>query len=169
MMNAFQFSDTAHIYTQGQQVLILQHRGPQFVKYNLVGFHRVVTIKDYRLNGLKAIDHFLTTHDTEHFPHQFNAPAFLRMNVINSSDIQIELFDTDDSNPKYRLWLVTNLHNMVPVYRYLYKQIQPMDNHHFAFLSLYQLTPAHHPRPLLRRKSDQVDSACSSLVVSCEA
>jgi hypothetical protein len=137
----FTFFDTVHIHVQGSEALLLKRRSGTVAEYNLIGFKQIVTIKDFRHHGLGAVEHYLSTGETRQFPQKFNTPALTKMIVYSPYDIQIELFDTQETDPKHRLWANVGSEGLIPVYDYLYRRIQPMKNDKFAFLALYLRFP----------------------------
>lgn len=141
MKDSFSFFNVAHIHVQGFEALHLNHRHNKYAEFKLIGFHNIVTIKDFRLQSLQAIDNYLSTHQTLHFPQEFNKPALTKMVVNSPYNIKIELFDTHEADPPFRLWANIGSKDGIPVYKYLYKRIQPMDKDRFAFLALYLRSP----------------------------
>jgi hypothetical protein len=133
------FSGVARIELQGESALRFLKVLPDRAEYQIIGLKSpVVKVLDYRPIGLKAIRRVLKGGDSKDFPLQFNTPAQVTMHTYKPSKRQIELHETDEEMPAYTLWIAIGIKDYIPVFDYVLKQIEPMADDKFAFLSIYQ-------------------------------
>lgn len=133
-MKTILFSDTLLIEIEGPKVLRFVERFSNCVEYSIPGFQKnKVILRDYRQNGLMAIDYVLATNDISRFPDYFNGRAFAT--IIDSSDdtpMIIELTEPTGNSSNYLLWIAVGLEE-IPVYEYLFGLVEPIGNYRHAF------------------------------------
>jgi len=132
------FEGTALVEIQGDRALRLVSLEPDCAEYRVLGFEEPISIHDYRRVSLDEIKRYQMTKQVADFATRFNAPAFVMLSERPTHETRIELYDTDDADPDYRLWAAIGLRDSIPVYEYLYDRISALDNDSFAFLALYR-------------------------------
>jgi hypothetical protein len=133
------FSNTAQIEIQGDRVLRFINANHGQAEYQVIGFDApVITVRDHRRAGLRAIAQLLDTGNLNDFAPRFNAPAYVTISDQDSSHILIELRETNDPAPAHMLWIVVGIKDYVPVYDYIFERIVPLEDDSFSFLALYQ-------------------------------
>ena len=133
------FIGPAQIEIQGDRVLRLMAPTNGYAEYQTIGFDApIVLVRDYRPVGLRALDEVLETGDVDRFAPQFNAPAHVTISTPDSSQILIELRQTDDRGLAHMLWIAIGIEEYVPVYDYVFEHIVPLDDERFALLALYR-------------------------------
>jgi hypothetical protein len=133
------FSNTAQIEIQGDRVLRFTNANHRQAEYQVIGFDDpVITVRDHRRAGLRAIVQLLDTGNSCDFAPRFNAPAHVTISVQDPSHILIELRETNDPAPIHMLWIAVGIKDCIPVYDYVFERIVPLENDGFSFLTLYR-------------------------------
>jgi hypothetical protein len=133
------FSNTAQVEIQGDRVLRLQGVNHGQAEYQVIGFDDpVVTIRDHRRAGLRAITQLLDTGNLYDFAPRFNIPAHVTISAQDSSHILVELCETNDPAPAHMLWIAVGIKDYIPVYDYVFERIVPLEDDSFSFLALYR-------------------------------
>ena len=133
------FSNTAQIEIQGDRVLRFIEVNHEQAEYQVIGFDApVITVRDHRRVGLRAITQLLDTGNLSDFAPRFNVPAYVTISDQDSSHILIELCETNDPAPAHMLWIAIGIKDCIPVYDYVFEQLVPLGSKGFAFLALYQ-------------------------------
>jgi hypothetical protein len=135
------FSGTAWVEIQGEKVLHLKKLKGMHVEYSVIGLHGPVLVHDYRKVGLRAIQKVIKTGQVINFPLQFNSQAKVKVREYQSTRIVIKLKDTADADPNHRLWIVNGIDENIPVYDYISRQIEPIDDSRFAMMAVYHRHP----------------------------
>jgi hypothetical protein len=136
------FSNTARIEIQGNRVLRFVDADGGQAEYQVIGFDDpVITVRDRRRAGLRAIAQLLDTGDLYGFAPQFNVPAHVTISVQYPSHILVELCETDDPAPAHTLWIVAGIKDRIPVFDYLFERIAPLEDDGFSFFALYRRVP----------------------------
>ncbi|HOU14103.1 MAG TPA: hypothetical protein PKZ84_13405 [Anaerolineae bacterium] len=137
-MNAALFSGPAHVEIQGKRVLSFEPPARNPVEYRVIGFDTPsITLHDYRVAGLKAIADVERTRSVATFATRFNIPAHVTIVKQDDTHIAIELRETENADPPYRLWIAIGIRDEIPVYAYLFDVIAPLEDDSFAFAALY--------------------------------
>ena len=155
------FSGIAWVAIQGDRVLRFVNCTQDRAVYEIIGFEAVnFTLIDYRIAGIQAIQRTLNTGDLVSFAPSFNMVSQVDIWETDDGGLTIELSDPNDSIPEHVLWIAIGIGNSVPVYDYVLEYFSPLplDENHFAFLSIYKLS-AH---GLSSAKSINSSSASSS-------
>lgn len=141
-MNVVLFSGPAHVDIQGKRVLSFEPPVCNPVEYQVIGFDApTITLRDYRVAGLLAIADVQLTRRAEAFATGFNVPAHVTILKQDNDNISIELRETENSDPPYRLWIAIGIRDEIPVYAYVFDVIAPLADDSFAFAALYCREP----------------------------
>ena len=137
-MNRLVFSGTAWVEIQGDCVLRLVDRWSDHSEYQVHGFQDSVIINDYREATQRALANIMDHgQDVREFAPHFNTPALVQIKS-DSSNVSIQLKDTDDHDPQHRLWIAIGIRDSIPVYDYIFDRLVPMSQDDFAFVALYR-------------------------------
>lgn len=133
------FSGPAQVAIQGERVLrFIELTGKQ-ATYEIIGFEDpVVTVIDYRSDGLLAIQSLLETGDLKAFAPKFNKPAMIEISQDEMGKIVIELNETNVAHPNFILWVAIGIGSSIPVFEYIYENIRPLNEEKYALLAIYQ-------------------------------
>ena len=138
-MENTRFNGSSHIELQGERALTYLSKEQNYADYQVNGFNEpAILLRDYRPEGLKALDDILVTGKLETFAPKFNSPARVLIQDQDDSAILIELFETDEPDPDYRLWIAIGIRETIPVYDYVLDFLVPWEDDKFAFLGLYR-------------------------------
>jgi hypothetical protein len=138
-MGKTHFNGSAHVELQGERALTYLSREQNYAEYQVNGFDEpAILLRDYRPDGLAALDEILTTGKLETFAPKFNSPAQVLIQDQDSGDVLIELFETSVPDPDYRLWIAIGIRDHIPVYDYVLDFLVPWEDDNFAFLALYR-------------------------------
>lgn len=140
-MTHFPFENTIHVEIQGPRVLELVERWPEYAEYEVIGFHRTVTIHDFRPDSLTALDSVLAGEPFE-FGESFSTPAYAVITFTEPQQIHVELYPTLENRCTYTLWIAIGLEGYLPVLDYVLRKIEPFEDGGFAFIALYQQSPS---------------------------
>ncbi len=133
------FKGKAHVALQGEQALRLLKRNGNCAEYEVLGFRDVpITLRDYRPEGLEALNLVEGGGDEREFAIRFNHPASITVATRDGSGLEINLRKTDDPDPCHTLWVAVGWQEGIPLYDYVYHRIEPIDSSHLAFLSVYR-------------------------------
>ena len=133
------FSSSVHINIQGNRVLRLVNRYHDFAEYQVIGFGAQVILRDYRTEGLKAIDYVLHTQDTGRFPTDFNGMAHLSVfDLTDDKPMVLELRDTAQLS-NYLLWIAIGFDGRVPILDYEIGLVQKIDASTYALLAVLDM------------------------------
>ena len=139
-MQKVAFSSTALVEIQGDSVLRFINREPTYAEYWVLGFDNKILIRDYRINGLRAIDYVLESNDILNFPFDFNGLALVSINGFgNNKPVVIELKDAFNHHPGFKLWIVVGLSERIPFYPYEFSLINQMRDDKYALVAVYSV------------------------------
>jgi hypothetical protein len=139
-MNASIFAGVSDVEMQGSQVFHLISQSDDQAIYKIHGFnYPTVTVYDHRPIGLQALKNLQRTNDVSSF-----APAFNHTSQIivsrDGGEIKICLYPTEKKNSMNMLWVSVGIQDSIPVYKYIYYEIESMADGQYAFLSIYKRT-----------------------------
>lgn len=133
------FSEPGHVFVEGPYVLRLIKRFDNFAEYFVLGFKGQVILRDFRYNGLKAIDYVLNTQDTSYFSNDFIGTAQISVyDLTDKESILIELKDTFES-PQFLLWIIVGFDGYIPAYEYKISLVQMNDESEYAFVAIINI------------------------------
>jgi hypothetical protein len=132
------YSGTAWIEIQGERVLHFLRLESDYAEYQVIGFLDPIIIRDFRIEGHRAIQEVLDTNKVDSFASLFNSPARIKVNKTGPRTFLIELDDTGDPDPTHRLWIAIGLDEYLPVYDYLLNRLAPLAENRFALCALYR-------------------------------
>jgi len=134
----------AEIAIQGDQVLSFINCTQERAIYEVIGFDepRIVLI-DYRPHGINAIHELLETKNLHNFAPVFNTPALITLQEGDDGAILIELNEANESQPDKMLWIAIGSRDSIPLYDYLFEQINPLEDDRFAFIALFEIPDEH--------------------------
>jgi hypothetical protein len=130
---------SAWVELQGGHTLDCTGIESDHAQYRVVGFNNEIVIRDYRLTPLEAIRQAWSMGDATQFVHVFNMPAKVIISDNAQLPIMIDLTDTSENDPVYRLWIAVGITKSIPVFDYLFERIAAVEGEdHFAFVALYR-------------------------------
>jgi hypothetical protein len=133
----------AEISIQGDRVLRFINSTAERAVYEIIDFDNpVITLIDYRQQGLKAIQKLLETNQLENFAPEFNTPAKVEIQSEPNGNILIELNETGDEKPAQMLWIAIGINEVIPDFDYLYfdylfKQTVVVNNKAVGIVTLF--------------------------------
>lgn len=143
-MDTFEFSGTVLVEAQGPRVMTLATRHCDHAEYLVIGFHGMVTIRDFRPAALAALDAFAEDSVATDFAEAFSQPATAALTVLDEC-ILVDLYDPIQSEANYLLWIAVGVENELPVLDYVMAKFEPFQDDSLAIVALYRLAEADAP------------------------
>ena len=130
----------AKIEIQGERVLRFVNSTADRAVYDVIGFENpAITIIDYRLRGLDAIQALLRTGEMAQFAPEFNTPALVSLQSDADGNILIELNEPDTESPPQMLWIAIGFQGVMPDHDALFELITPLENDRLALIILFDI------------------------------
>ncbi len=143
-MDEMLFCGSAYIELQGDRALTYLSRNQNYAEYKVNGFEEpTVLVRDYRQDGIAALDEILRTGVLYTFAPKFNTPALVSVKRQNSENILVELHKTNIADPDHRLWMAIGIRDSIPVYDYVFNLLVPWEDDSFSFFALYRRNGHH--------------------------
>lgn len=137
-MDAYEFYGNVLVEAQGPRVLRLIQRHPDHAEYEVIGFHGMVTVKDYRPDALAALDIFANDSRAIDFGNEFSQPSAAQIGILEGH-ISIWLNEPDEGELRHMLWIAVGLENELPVLDYEMIKIEHLQGGSFAVVALSRL------------------------------
>lgn len=138
------FTLSSHIEIQGDQVFDLLEWDKNHATYRVVGFKApIITIVDYRREIIQKLSESLKRNNLAPFAYEFSSTAQLEVAETETGNLHIKLFPSQDKMPKHMLWIAIGIDDAIPVYSYLIREVQPINESKYALFSLYERPGTH--------------------------
>jgi len=138
-MNNLIFSGNAMVRVEGDDIMQFLTLSQGQMKFHLKGLdNRIITLLDNRTVNLWAVKRLFLSRQSTQYYHNINAPAQVSVHSNPEGDIRVELRDTFDANPLYKLMISISNQNPTSIRSYLFYRVIPLTDKQHILLALSQ-------------------------------